>query len=61
MTTKKDAWRDNKFKTKEVRYAIKEVLNKYHVKEPDAEYMLEIVKNSVTINNESDYSKQYNP
>ncbi len=44
MTTKKDAWRDNKFKTKEVRYAIKEVLNKYHIKEPDEEYMLEIVK-----------------
>jgi len=45
MTTKKDAWRDNKIKTKAVKYAIKEVLNEFYVKEPDAEYIFDIVKN----------------
>jgi type I restriction enzyme R subunit len=45
LTTKKDGWRDNTMKTREVRYAIKEVLETYHVKEADAEYILELVKN----------------
>ncbi len=45
MTTKKDSWRDNKIKTKAVRYAIKEVLTEFKVKEPDVDYILEIVKN----------------
>ena len=44
MTTKKDSWRDNKMKTKAVKYAIHDVLYSYKVKEPDAKYALEIVK-----------------
>jgi len=45
MTTKKDSWRDNRIKTKAVKYAIKKVLDTYKIKEPDADYILEIVKN----------------
>ncbi len=45
MTTKKDAWRDNRIKTKAVKYAIKKVLEEYNVKEPNVEYVLKIVKN----------------
>ncbi len=45
MTTKKDAWRNNKFKTKEVRYAIQNVLDKFEIKEADVEHILGIVKN----------------
>ncbi|MFA7115818.1 MAG: HsdR family type I site-specific deoxyribonuclease [Bacteroidales bacterium] len=45
MTTKKDDWRGTKIKTKAVKYAIKEVLDEYNVKEPDVEYILDIVKN----------------
>jgi type I restriction enzyme R subunit len=45
LTTKKDGWRDNKIKTREVQYAIQEVLETYQVKESDAEYILELVKN----------------
>ncbi|MCD6186014.1 MAG: HsdR family type I site-specific deoxyribonuclease [Deltaproteobacteria bacterium] len=44
MTTKKNSWRDNKMKTKAVKYAIHDVLYSYKVKEPDAKYALEIVK-----------------
>jgi type I restriction enzyme, R subunit len=44
-TTKKDGWRDNIIKTREVKYLIKEVLNSYKVKEPDAEYITKLVKN----------------
>jgi len=45
MTTKKDVWRDNKIKTREVEYAIKEVLDTYQIKEPDVAYIVELVKN----------------
>jgi len=45
LKTKKDGWRDNRIKTREVKYAIKEVLDSYRVKEPDAEYVLKLVKN----------------
>ncbi len=45
MTTKKDSWRDNRIKTKAVKYAIKKVLEEYNVKEPNVEYVLKIVKN----------------
>ena len=45
MTSKKDSWRDNKIKMREVEYAIKEVLDTYQVKEPDAVSVLELVKN----------------
>ena len=45
MTTKKDSWRDYNMRTKAVKYAIREVLGEFKVKEPDAEYILEIVKN----------------
>jgi len=45
LTTKKDGWRYNKIKTREVRYTIKSVLETYKVKEPDAEYVLKLVKN----------------
>jgi len=44
-TTKKDGWRDNIIKTREVKYVITEVLNSYKVKEPDAEYITKLVKN----------------
>ncbi len=45
LTTKKDGWRDNKIKTREVQYAIKEVLDTHQAKEADAAYILELVKN----------------
>jgi type I restriction enzyme, R subunit len=45
LTTKKDGWRDNKIKTREVKYAIKEVLDTHQVKEPDAAYIVELVRN----------------
>lgn len=45
MTTKKDGWRDNKIKLKEVKYAIKEVLEKHSVKDLDSDTLLNIVKN----------------
>ena len=45
MTTKKDVWRDNRIKTREVEYAIKEVLDTYQIKEPDVAYIVELVKN----------------
>lgn len=44
-TTKRDGWRDHKMKLREVKYAIQEVLEKYEVKEPDAESLLNLVKN----------------
>ena len=45
LTTKKDGWRDNIQKTRAVEYAIKETLSIYEVKEPTAEYVLDLVKN----------------
>lgn len=45
QTTRKDGWRDNIQKTKAVKYAIAEVLDKYEIKVPDAECVLNIVKN----------------
>lgn len=45
LTTKKDGWRGNKIKTREVKYAIEEVLDTYQVKEPDAVYIVELVRN----------------
>ncbi len=45
LTTKKDGWRDNKIKTREVKYAIEEVLDTYQLKEPDAAYIVELVRN----------------
>jgi len=45
MSTKKDSWRNNKHKTREVEYAIKDVLEEYEVKEPTPEYILNLVKN----------------
>ena len=45
MMTNKDSWRNNKMKTKAVKYAIKEVLKDFQVKKPGEEYILEIVKN----------------
>jgi len=43
--TKKDAWRDNVLRTRAVKYAIAEVLNVHQVKEPDVEYVLNLVRN----------------
>ncbi|MCP4360367.1 MAG: HsdR family type I site-specific deoxyribonuclease, partial [Chloroflexi bacterium] len=45
QSTKKDGWRDNTMKTREVRYAIQEVLETYQVKEAEVEYILALVKN----------------
>ena len=45
MTTKKDGWRDNIQKSKAVKYTITEVLDEFEVKEPDAEYILNLVRN----------------
>lgn len=44
IKTKKDGWRDNIQKTKAVKYAIAEKLKEHHIKEPDAEYILNIVR-----------------
>ena len=43
--TKRDGWRDHKIKLKEVKYAIQEILDKHEVSEPDAESLLNLVKN----------------
>jgi len=46
LTTKKDAWKDNKIKTKEVKIAIKDVLKKYEIAEESEVYrILDLVKN----------------
>lgn len=42
--TKKDGWRDNKFKLRQVKYAIAEELEKHNLDEPPVEYILDIVK-----------------
>jgi len=44
LTTKKDGWRDNIQKSKAVKYVIQETLGKFEVKEPDAEYILNLVR-----------------
>jgi type I restriction enzyme, R subunit len=44
METKKDGWRDNKFKLRQVKYAIAEELEKHKLEEPSIEYILDIVK-----------------
>ncbi len=45
LKTKKDGWRDNIQKTKAVKYAISEKLKEHQIKEPDAEYILNVVRN----------------
>lgn len=45
LTTKKDGWRDHIQKTKAVKYAIGEVMGEFNVKEPDVEYVFNLVKN----------------
>jgi len=45
LTTKKDGWRDNMQKTRAVENAIKETLERFQVKEPSAEYVLDLVRN----------------
>lgn len=46
LYTKKDSWRDNKFKTKEVRLKIEEILNTNGIVTPDEiERILDLVKN----------------
>lgn len=44
LKTKKDGWRDNIQKTKAVKYAISEKLKEHSIKDPDAEYILNIVR-----------------
>jgi type I restriction enzyme R subunit len=43
--TKKDAWKGHPIKEKGVRYVIEETLQKFEVKEPDADYILNIARN----------------
>jgi type I restriction enzyme R subunit len=43
--TKKDGWRGNKQKTKAVKYVIEGTLDKYQIREIDAEYILNLVRN----------------
>lgn len=45
MTTKKDGWRDHPQKTRAVKYAIEEVLKSHQIEEPNAEYILNLVRN----------------
>jgi type I restriction enzyme, R subunit len=45
MSTKKDSWRNNTHKTREVEYAIIDVLEEFEVKEQVPEYVLNLVKN----------------
>ena len=45
LSTKKDGWKDHRIKTREVKYAIQNVLDIYEVKYPDAEYIVELAKN----------------
>jgi type I restriction enzyme R subunit len=43
--TKKDAWKGHPIKEKGVKYVIEETLQKFEVKEPDADYILNIARN----------------
>ncbi|TDB58543.1 type I restriction endonuclease subunit R [Arundinibacter roseus] len=43
LTTKKDGWRGNPQKTKAVKYAIEEVLDRHEVQEPSADFVLDLV------------------
>jgi len=43
--TKKDGWKGHPIKEKGVKYVIKQTLEQYQVGEPDAEYVLNIVRN----------------
>ncbi len=45
LKTRKDGWRDNLQKTKAVKYVITEKLNEYEVRETDAEYILNVIRN----------------
>ncbi len=46
MSTKKDSWRDNKFKQKEVKFAIEEVLKKHGITDPEElSRIFDLVKN----------------
>lgn len=41
----KDGWKSNPIKEKRIRYAIEATMEKYKVQEPDADYLLNIVRN----------------
>jgi type I restriction enzyme R subunit len=43
--TKKDDWRSHPIKEKAVKYAIQSTLEKYHIHEPNADYIINIVRN----------------
>lgn len=45
MTTKKDGWRDNKLKRREVKNVVKDVLATYKINKPNADEILDLVKN----------------
>jgi type I restriction enzyme R subunit len=45
MTTKKDGWRDHPQKTRAVKLVIEEILKEHKVEEPNAEYILNLVRN----------------
>ena len=46
MTTKKDGWRDQKIKMREVRFAVEEELKKYGINnENETHRIFELVKN----------------
>ncbi|RWX52244.1 type I restriction enzyme, R subunit [Candidatus Electrothrix marina] len=45
FATRRDGWRNNTMKTREVRNAIQDVLNNFEAAEPEADYLVNIAKN----------------
>ena len=45
LSTRRDGWRDNTMKTREVRNAIQGVLNNFETAEPEADYLVNVAKN----------------
>ena len=45
LATRRDGWRDNTIKTREVRNAIQDVLDDFEAAEPEAQYLVDLAKN----------------
>ena len=45
LATRRDGWRDNTIKTREVRNAIQDVLKTFETAEPEAQYLVDLAKN----------------
>jgi type I restriction enzyme R subunit len=45
LAARRDGWRDNTIKTREVRNAIQDVLKTFETAEPEAQYLIDLAKN----------------